>query len=149
MFRAASGPPLTIVSGADRALSGMQTQVQRVNQVGDNPYGTKTVNNWLNAAAFASPALGTYGTSRRNAYFGMGTRVVDLSLVRQFEIGGSRRIEARVEAFNAFNWFRPQTPNGNPATNQSPVTNLSSASFGRYLVTDDPRIMQFALKYQF
>jgi Carboxypeptidase regulatory-like domain len=149
VFRAASGPPLTIVSGADRALSGMQTQVQRVNQVGDNPYGTQTVNNWFNATAFASPALGTYGTSRRNAYFGMGTRVVDLSLVRQFEIGGSRRIEARVEAFNAFNWFRPQTPNGNPSTNQSPVTNLSSASFGRYLVTDDPRIMQFALKYQF
>jgi hypothetical protein len=79
----------------------------------------------------------------------MGSRVVDLSLVRQFDIGGARRIEARVEAFNAFNWFRPQIPNGNPSTNLSPVQNLSSASFGRYLQADDPRIMQFALKYQF
>lgn len=149
VFRAASGPPLTIVSGVDRALSGMQLQVQRANQVGDDPYGAKTVNNWFNAAAFAQPALGTYGTSRRNAYFGMGTRVVDLSLVRQFDMGATRKIEARVEAFNAFNWFRPQVPNGNPATNQSPVTNLSSGSFGRYLQADDPRIMQFALKYTF
>ena len=149
VFRAASGPPLTIASGADRALSGIQAQTQRANQVGDNPYGAKTVNSWFNPTAFAQPALGTYGTSRRNAYFGMGTRVVDLSLVRQFDIGGTRKIEARVEAFNAFNWFRPQIPNGNPATNQSPVTNLSSASFGRYLAADDPRIMQFALKYQF
>ena len=79
----------------------------------------------------------------------MGTRFVDLSLVRQFDIGASRKVEARVEAFNAFNWFRPQVPNGNFSTNQSPVTNLSSASFGRYLVSDDPRIMQFALKYSF
>jgi len=79
----------------------------------------------------------------------MGTRVVDLGLVRQFGLGGSRTVEARIEAFNAFNWFRPQIPNGNFSTNQSPVTNLSSASFGRYLAADDPRIMQFALKYQF
>ena len=149
VFRAASGPPLTIVSGVDRALSGIQVQTQRANQVGDNAYGQKTVNNWFNASAFAAPALGTYGTSRRNAYFGMGTRVVDLSLVRQFDIGGSRKVEARVEAFNAFNWFRPQIPNGNFATNMSPVTNLSSGSFGRYLAADDPRIMQFALKYSF
>jgi hypothetical protein len=26
---------------------------------------------------------------------------------------------------------------------------LSNANFGRYLQADDPRIMQFALKYQF
>jgi len=29
------------------------------------------------------------------------------------------------------------------------VTNLSNANFGRYLAADEPRIMQFALKYQF
>ena len=45
----------------------------------------------------------------------------------------------RIEAFNAFNWFRW----GNP------VTNFSSATFGRILSADDPRIMQFAVKYSF
>jgi hypothetical protein len=58
-------------------------------------------------------------------------------------------VEARVEAFNAFNWFRPLAPDPNPTNNQSPVTNLASPSFGRYLVVGDPRIMQFALKYSF
>ena len=144
VFRAASGNPLSVSTGADRALSGIQATTQRANQVLDNPYGAKTVNSWLNPAAFAQPALGTYGSSPRNGYFGMGTRVVDLSLVRQFGLTAQRRIEARVEAFNAFNWFRPL-----PGSANAPVTNLSSATFGRYLAADDPRIMQFALKYTF
>jgi hypothetical protein len=65
--------------------------------------------------------------------------VVDLSLVRSFLFLDTQRIEARIEAFNAFNWFRW----GNP------VNNFSSATFGRILTADEPRIMQFAVKYQF
>ena len=72
---------------------------------------------------------------RPKAYEGPGKRVVDLSLVRTFPFG-TQRLEARIEAFNAYNWFRW----GNP------VTNFSSATFGRILTADDPRIMQFALK---
>jgi hypothetical protein len=41
------------------------------------------------------------------------------------------------------------SPDPNPNNNQSPVTNLASLSFSRYLVVGDPRIMQFALKYSF
>jgi hypothetical protein len=144
VFRAQSGAPLTVTTGVDRALSGMQATNQRANQVLDDPYGDKNRNNWLNPRAFAQPALGTYGNSGRNAYFGMGAKVVDIALSRTFGIGSTRRIEARVEAFNAFNWFRPL-----PGSNQAPVTTLSSATFGRYLAADDPRVMQFALKYTF
>ena len=139
VFRAQSGQPLTVVSGVDRALSGIQATTQRPNQVLDDPYGDKTLNNWLNPAAFAQPALGTYGNSVRNAYDGPARKVVDLSLVRSFRFQETHRIEARIEAFNAFNWFIK----GNP------VTTLSSATFGRILTADDPRIMQFALKYEF
>jgi hypothetical protein len=149
-FRASSGRPLTVTTGLDRALTGAPN-VQRANQVLDDPYGAKTWDSWLNPAAFAQPALGTFGTSGRNAYVGKGSRVVDLSLVRSFRFSG-HRIEARLEAFNAFNWFRP-APAGVAATTganpTSPVTNLSNANFGRYLAADEPRIMQFALKYQF
>ena len=152
-FRASSGRPLTVVTGQDRALTGAPN-VQRANQVLDNPYGNKTADNWLNAAAFAQPGLATFGNSGRNAYVGMGNRVVDLSLVRAFRFATSHRIEARIEAFNAFNWFRPSPAGLTPQTaigpNQtSPVTNLSNANFGRYLASDEPRIMQFAVKYQF
>ncbi len=139
VFRAQSGQPLTITTGADRALSGMQATNQRANQVSDNVYGDGTINNFLNPSAFAQPALGTYGNSRRNAYDGPTRKVVDLSLVRQFRLPNSQQIEARVEAFNALNWVNL----GNPATN------LSAANFGRITTSDDPRIMQFALKYVF
>ena len=144
IFRAASGDWFTISTGADRALTGVQATAQRVNQVLDNPFGEKTINSWFNPAAFAQPALGTHGNSGRNAFLGMARRQVDFSLVRGFGFLGTHRIEARVEAFNAFNWFRPL-----PGNNQSPVTNYSDANFGRYLTADDPRIMQFALKYSF
>jgi hypothetical protein len=137
-FRAQSGDVLTVNTGADRALTGVQAGTQRVNQVLDDPYGDKSLNNWFNPAAFAQPAVGTHGNSGRNAYEGPGKRVIDLSLVRGFQIN-THRLEARVEAFNAFNWFRW----GNP------VSNFSSATFGRILTADDPRIMQFAVKYSF
>jgi hypothetical protein len=139
IFRGNSGSPLTVTTGTDRALSGIQTTTQRPNQVLGNPYGDETINNWLNPAAFSQPALGTYGNSGRNAYDGPGRKVVDLSLVRSFRIGNGHRIEARVEAFNAFNWFLLDNPN----------TTLSSATFGRITSSGDPRIMQFAMKYEF
>ena len=140
VFRAQSGQPLTVVTGTDRALSGMQGTNQRANQVSDDVYGEGLV--WLNASAFAQPALGTYGNSQRNAYDGPGFRVIDISLVRQFAFANTHRIEARVEAFNALNWFIP----GNP------TTTLSAANFGRitsFSGLADPRVMQFALKYSF
>ncbi|HLG59218.1 MAG TPA: TonB-dependent receptor [Vicinamibacterales bacterium] len=139
IFRGNSGAPLTVVTGTDRALSGIQPTIQRANQVLDNPYGDKTTSNWLNPAAFAQPALGTYGNSIRNAFDGPGRKVVDLSIVRAFRFSNGHRVEARVEAFNAFNWFLLDNPN----------TTLSSATFGRITSSGDPRTMQFAMKYDF
>jgi len=141
-YRASSGSRLTVTSGLDRALTG-NPGLQRADQVLDEPYGARTLNQWLNPAAFAQPALGSYGNSGRNAYVGPGLRNVDLSLVRSFRFA-THQIEARLEAFNAFNWFRW----GNP------TTALNNVNFGRILSTQtgaagDPRIMQFAVKYQF
>jgi hypothetical protein len=147
IFRAQSGRPLNVTTGVDRALTGNVTP-QRANQVLDNPYGARTIDNWLNPAAFAQPDFGTFGNARRNGFYGMGTRSVDLSLVRGFRFANTHRIEARIEAFNAFNWFRPAGADSTGANN-APVVALNNANFGRYLAADDPRIMQFAVKYQF
>ena len=146
IFRAMSGTPLTVVTGADRAFSGTQPTTLRGNQVGSNPYGTNNggwlspTSYWLNPQAFAQPAIGTYGTSIRNAYDGPGLRSVDLALGRSFPFGRGKRIEARGEAFNAFNWVQL----GNP------TLTLSAATFGRITtLAGDQRIMQFAVKYEF
>jgi hypothetical protein len=143
IFRASSGRRLTVTTGLDRALTGAPN-VQRANQISDDVYGD-TLNQWLKASAFAQPALGTFGNSGRNAYVGPGSRSVDLSLVRSFRFAQSHRIEARVEAFNAFNWFRL----GGSGDTGNPEDNLNNANFGRILSAGDPRIMQFAVKYQF
>ena len=139
IFRATSGNPLSITTGLDRSLNGVVPATQRVNALLDNPYGDKTLNNWFNPAAFAQPAIGATGTSGRNAYLGPGSRTVDLSLVRSFGLRNMHRIEARVEAFNALNWLRWGDP----------ITDFNNANFGRILSAGDPRILQFAVKYQF
>jgi hypothetical protein len=143
IFRGSSGTPLTIQAGADRALNGMQATNQRANQVSDNVYGDKSLNNWFNGTAFALPALGTYGTSPRNGYDGPGFRTVDLSIVRQFSLSGANKVEARVEAFNAFNWLIP----GNPGINLSSATQFGKIT--SFSTAASPRIMQFALRYLF
>jgi hypothetical protein len=134
-----SGRPLNVTLTGDPARTGIANQ--RPNQVLDSPYGDKSYTNYLNRAAFVEPALGTLGTLQRNSIVGPGDKAVDLSLVRLFRFG-SRTIEARAEAFNAFNWFSPGLTN-------APVTNFNNVQFGQITSAADPRIMQFALKYSF
>ena len=144
-FRAITGPWLTISTGADIALNG-QPGTQRANQVLDDPYADRSINpanggmRFLNPAAFAQPAPGTLGNSRRNSIRGMGTRNVDLSVTRILRVGSTRTVEVRVDAFNALNWLQW----GQPATS---FNNL--ATFGQITNAGPPRVMQFALKYGF
>jgi hypothetical protein len=137
IFRAYSGGPLSVTVSTDPARSGIGNQ--RANQILDDPYGDHTINNFLNRAAFAEPALGTLGNLERNSLRGPGQRFLDMSLVRSFRFNGNHRIEARIESFNVFNWFQWNNP----------VTNFNNVDFGRITSAGDPRIMQFAVKYQF
>ena len=137
IFRASSGSPLTVTVNNDPARTGIGGQ--RANVLLDDPYGAKTLSNYLNPAAFGQPAVGTLGNQERNWFTGPGSRVVDLALVRAFRFATNHRVEARIEAFNAFNWFRWNNP----------VTNFNSNQFGQITSAGDPRVMQFALKYSF
>jgi hypothetical protein len=138
IVRASSGAWMNLTVTGDPARNGIPTN-QRPNKVLDNPYGTKTVDDYLNPAAFAQPALGTYGSLERNAVAGPRQLNIDASLVRMFRFREAQRLEVRVESFNLPNLFQKGTP----------VTNLNSPTFGRILSAGDPRIMQFALKYIF
>ena len=143
-FRATSGAPLQIVVTGDPARTGLTNQ--RPNLVaGVDPYlnqGTR----YLNPAAFALPGVGTLGDLPANSIIGPGNRVVDLSLVRAFRFGTTQTLEARVEAFNALNWFRPGT---DKTPLQAPIVTVNSQTFGQILEAADPRIMQFAVKFGF
>ena len=159
ILRAQSGAPLTINTGIDQAMNGLITN-QRGNLIaGQNPYGDKTPNNWLNRAAFAQPDLGTFGNTTRGQFFGPSWWSVDMVLSRIFALGTGPNLEVRAEAFNVLNtvrWGDPSTALNDPNFGRilpRPVQNAAAP----YNTTNpatltgagDPRILQFAVKYSF
>ena len=59
--------------------------------------------NFLNPAAFAIPAAGTYGNLPRNALKGPSFQQFDIILNRRFKFSETRSLEFRTEIFNVFN----------------------------------------------
>jgi hypothetical protein len=94
---------------------------------------------YLNPAAFAPPALGTYGSAGRGIVKLPYAWQFDMALSRIFQFRENQSLEFRAEAYNITNSFRPGDIN----------LNFTSGQFGQILNALDPRIMQFALKYQF
>jgi hypothetical protein len=140
ILNARSGNWLTVTTGTDRALNGQRFQEQRVNQISDDVYGAKTLNSFLNRAAFAQPALGTFGNYERNSIKGPAYWTIELALSKLVSFGAAQSVELRVEAFNLLNRFNW----GNPGTN------FNAGTFGRIQEnTGDPRILQFGVKYGF
>jgi hypothetical protein len=144
IYRKSAGSPLNILAGTDRALTGVirGTGPQRGEQVLANPYGNRSAGplaSYLNPAAFALPALGTLGNIGRNSVQGPGTWAFDIALSREFRLRENQRLNVRAEAFNVTNSFRPGNPN----------QVLSNNTFGVIRTSNDPRILQFALKYVF
>jgi hypothetical protein len=64
---------------------------------------------------------------------------VDIGLAGVFNISEEQTVEFRMEASNALN----HTNFNNPSSN------VSSSQFGRITSAQDPRIIQFGLKYNF
>ncbi len=137
LVRISSGPYLTATTSSDIALNSVTGQ--RINQILPDVYGDKSINKYLNPAAFALPATGTLGNIGNGSFTGPATWQFDAAISRGFRISENQRVEIRAEAFNVTNSFRKTNP----------VTNFNSSTFGQITSSLDPRIMQFALKYVF
>jgi hypothetical protein len=118
-----SGNPFSVFSSAD--TSGTSNNVQRADAVpGVSPYAgfkqSKVNGLWLNPAAFADAAAGTFGDTGRNAYIGPGYGDVDFSIFKNTPLIGERvTTQFRVEMFNLFNRTNFASPisNGSEAFN--------------------------------
>src|SRR6202042_716246 len=71
-----------------------------------NPYGNSRLQ-FLNPAAFATPALGTYGNVGVYSLHGPSFWELDTALMRMFRIHENQTMEFRWEAFNITNSMRP------------------------------------------
>jgi hypothetical protein len=114
------------------------------------PPGGRSVAQWINPAAFATPA-GEFGNTPRNVVRGPGTWQIDFGAGKVIPITERAQIEFRSEFYNIFN--HPQLG--------PPQAALGSAGFGRIQQTVNtstpvspvgsgtPREMQFALRLEF
>jgi outer membrane receptor protein involved in Fe transport len=136
LVRWQSGDRSSVTTGVDNALTGMGAQ--RAVQILDDPYGDGTANNYVNRAAFTSPVSGSYSTLRPFTIVNPSRLQNDIAITRSFRLG-SHVAQFRWEVFNVLNHVNFNAP----------VTALNSANFGRILTAGDPRIMQFAVKYEF
>jgi hypothetical protein len=106
----------------------------------------KSVNGWLNPAAFSMPAAGTYGNCARNTFYGPSFKQIDFSLLKDTNLGESRDLEFRAEFFNIFNhpnFDQPDSYYGTPGFGQ--IFN----TLGRTIGGGTSRQIQMALKFTF
>ena len=124
-------------TGIDSSFTGVGAD--RPNAVGNPILSNPTLAKWFNTAAFVQNAPGTYGSASRGSIQGPGSFNMDMSVMRHIVVHEAQYFEVRAEAFNVLNH----------PTFQNPGTTQSSQNFGRVLSANDPRILQFALKFVF
>ena len=117
------------------------------------PPGGARFTEWINPAAFAAPAKGTFGNAPRNVARGPGAWQMDLGLGKDLPVNERVHLQFRTEFFNVFNhpqYGLPQSGispylNGVPEVFGNIVTTVNSSPVG----TGTPRQIQFALKVAF
>jgi Carboxypeptidase regulatory-like domain/TonB-dependent Receptor Plug Domain/TonB dependent receptor len=137
-----SGMPINLSYSPAATSSVGGTVTYRPNLTGDPLTPNGGVNNYLNPATVEIPTDRTqpFGNAPRNVARGTPFYQMDLGLHKSFGLqGDSRRIEARIEAFNLFNTTNFQTANGS----------RSASSFGTITSTFPARQMQLGVKFYF
>jgi hypothetical protein len=117
----------------------------------------KAVAEWINPAAFASPA-GEFGTAPRNLLRGPGTWQIDLGSGKTILLGERGLLEFRAELYNIFNHpqlgqpqatFNPSNTTGFGSIINTVNLNTSIVSPITPVGSGTPREMQFALRFEF
>ncbi len=128
------------------------------------PPGGRTIAHWINPAAFALPAPGTFGNAPRGLIAGPGTWQLDTGVAKTLAIGERVRTEFRAEFFNVFNHPQLGSPNATCTLSASAPAGCGSG-FGGITTTVNlntaivnpitpvgsgtPREIQFALRFDF
>jgi hypothetical protein len=99
----------------------------------------RTINNWVNRAAFANAPDNRFGNSPVGNVEGPGLQTYNLSVSKNFQLAEKFRLRYQADFFNAFNVSNFTGLN----------TNLASAAFGTLPTAYPPRNIQMQLKLTF
>jgi hypothetical protein len=145
-----SGVPFNISISADRANTGTS---QRPDSIA-SPVEPHSLSCWYFTSSnpacrsllpnqpdtFVLPALYTYGSAGRNLMRGDRLIQLDMSLIKNFAIAETQRVEFRAQAFNLTNTPSFAAPNGS----------VNLAAGGVITATrNQPRLYEFGIKYSF
>ena len=135
-----SGPPFTVVTAAN-TTNAFPAGPLRPDLVGDADLSSdqRTLSRWFNTGAFVNPAPFTFGNSPRSVLRGPGIVTTDLTLEKPIRLGGNRRLDVRVEAYNLFN----------RANFNVPGYTLGAADFGAISSARAPRTLQIGTRFNF
>jgi hypothetical protein len=127
VFGAFSGNPFTMIANGGSLNTpsnnaGGTTNANLADEVGSYNITGKVGNDgaWFDTSGFAQPNGVRFGNTTRNQFYGPGGWNLDLSLFRTFPVGGTRRLEARIEFGNIFN----------TGVFANPQNNVTSGTFG-------------------
>jgi hypothetical protein len=144
LFSAYSGTPVNFTASA--ATLRAPDNTQRPNLNGSNPEVFGDIGPgqlYFDTSVFSAPEQNTWGNMTRNdSINGPGFWRVDLSLVKRFHFGDRVAVEARADAFNAFNHAAFGNPNGS----------FGQATFGQVTGMDGsyiPRLVRFGARITF
>jgi len=116
--------------------------------------GDQTVTRYFNPAVFcAPPAVGDgtgFGNSGVGIVRGPGQANFDFSITKDTQIREGQRLQFRTEFFNLFNHPQFAIPTGAAGINNQTLYSSNTNLFGVITGTSvNPRLIQFALRYQF
>jgi hypothetical protein len=143
--RTAAALPDGVVSTPGRAAP-----AQRPNFVPGVPLyaPNRNANMWLNAAAFAAPPNGTWGTLPRSALRGPGLWQMDFTVFKSVPFRERYNVEFRAEMFNIFNRAQYSFPNAN-FSNLGTFGTITSVVNNQPTGAGGPRQVQLALRFKF
>jgi carboxypeptidase family protein len=162
------GLPFSVTS-ANGVGDGLTPRAESVPGVGNGSLspGNRNLKEWFNTSAFVSIPLtgplanGQWGDSGRNILQGPGTKDVDFSVFKNFEVAESKNLQFRAEFFNLFNTPQFNNPSavapGPAATSTTLVPNITAGSaYGTIASAGSPttfqrisREIQLAMKFNF
>jgi hypothetical protein len=132
-----TGLPFDVNYPGDSQNSGTRNRGDRI---ASGKLSNPTIDRWFDELAFVQSAPGAYGNTPRNVLYGPGMRNFNLIVAKRFSTPWEgHHVQFRFESFNLTN-----TP-----TFDQPAVGLRAPSTATINAADEPRRIQFALKYSF